>query len=49
MMLAGTIACFATIAVHWHVCYTSLEHLLPADSGLATLWIDGWLCFSYLC
>lgn len=49
LMLAGNVAYLATIAVHWHVCYSSLKHLLPAYGGLAALWIGGLLTYPYLC
>jgi dihydroorotate dehydrogenase len=49
LVTAGTIAYFATIAVHWHVHYTSLKHLIPAYGGLAALWIGGCLSYPYLC
>lgn len=49
LMLAGNMAYVATIAVHWHVCYSSLKHLLPAYGGLAVLGIGGLLTYPYLC
>jgi dihydroorotate dehydrogenase len=49
VMCAGTMAYGATIAVHWHVGYLSLKHLMPAYGGLASLWLGGLLSRSYLC
>lgn len=48
LLLSGTVAYSATIAVHIAVGYTSLRHLLPAYGGLAALLIgsaltSGWL------
>lgn len=49
LMAAGSIAYIATMAVHWHVGYSSLKHLLPAYGGLGTLWIGGALSYPFLC
>lgn len=49
LMSAGTAAYGATIYIHWHVGYLSLEHLLPAYAGLGLLLISGALSRSHLC
>ena len=49
LVVAGHIAYVATIGVHWHVGYLSLEHLIPAYAGLLLLWIGGALSYPYLC
>jgi hypothetical protein len=49
LMAAGSVAYLATIAVHWHVGYTSLKHLLPAYGGLVMLIIGGALSREHLC
>ncbi len=41
LMLAGNIAYWSTMLVHWTVGYHSLAHLLPAYGGLALLWSGG--------
>ncbi len=48
LVLGGTIAYGAAIAVHWHVGYVSLKHLIPAYSGMTTLWIGAILCREHL-
>lgn len=49
LMAAGSVAYVATIAVHWHVGYTSLKHLLPAYGGLMMLLAGGALSREHLC
>ena len=38
LLIAGSVAYVATIAIHHHVGYTSFRHLLPAYGGLVLLW-----------
>lgn len=37
---SGSVAYLTTIAIHWHVGYTSLKHLLPAYGGFLVLWLS---------
>ena len=39
LAFSGTVAYCTTIIIHWHVQYTSLQHLLPAYGGLLFLWL----------
>ena len=48
LMVAGSIAYVATIAVHWTVGYHALTHLLPAYGGLALLWAGGLASYGFL-
>jgi len=49
LVTAGTAAYLTTIAIHWHVGYTSLHHLIPAYAGLGMLYLGGALCHGHLC
>jgi hypothetical protein len=49
LMTGGGAAYVATVAVHWHVGYMSLKHLLPAYGGLAMLLVGGALSHEHLC
>jgi len=48
LMLAGNVAYWATMLVHWKVGYDSLMHLLPAYGGLLLLWTGGGLSYRHL-
>ena len=48
LLVCGSVAYLATIAIHLQVGYTSLKHLLPAYGGLAMLGIGAWLCRPFL-
>jgi dihydroorotate dehydrogenase len=48
LMLAGSVAYLATMAVHWTVGYHSLMHLLPAYGGLAWLWVAGLASYGFM-
>jgi hypothetical protein len=48
LMVAGSLAYVATIAVHWTVGYHALTHLLPAYGGLALLWAGGLASYGFL-
>jgi dihydroorotate dehydrogenase len=39
LAVGGTLGYGATIAIHWHVGYTSLRHLVPAYAGMVSLWL----------
>ncbi|MEM8947652.1 MAG: hypothetical protein AAGD11_20950 [Planctomycetota bacterium] len=48
LMLAGNLAYWSAIGVHWAVGYNSLIHLIPAYGGLALLWLGGWASYAYM-
>jgi hypothetical protein len=39
LAVGGTLGYGATIVIHWHVGYTSLWHLVPANVGMVSLWL----------
>ena len=48
LALSGSVGYVATLIVHLHVGYTSLDHLAPAVAGLALLWLGLGLLYPYL-
>lgn len=48
LVLGGTIGYGAAIAVHWHVGYISLKHLIPAYAGMVVLWVGALLSREHL-
>lgn len=49
LVLAGNAAYLATLAVHLHVGYHSLFHLMPVYGGLTALWVGSALAYPFLC
>ncbi len=49
LLIAGTIAYSAAIAVHYAVGYLSLKHLLPAFGGFGLLLLGLFLSYPFLC
>lgn len=45
---SGSAAYLTTIAIHWYVGYTSLQHLLPAYGGFVVLWFSLLLSKSWM-
>lgn len=48
LMVAGNLAYWSTLGVHWAVGYNSLLHLVPAYGGLALLWLGGWASYAFM-
>lgn len=48
LMIAGNLAYWSTLGVHWAVGYNSLLHLIPAYGGLALLLLGGWASYAFM-
>jgi len=48
LAIAGSVGYVATLIIHLHVGYTSIDHLAPAVAGLGLLWLGLALLFPYM-